>query len=200
MKPTQTKLWFILNLKISFKINLKPSGTRFQRGVLLGNHTFLCFYILVNWPFYVSIWHFLSSIPSPELVLAQTSSDPVYSGSDVEAGMFQFPPPGSGFKKEEEEHEEEAGADVQDHTQTHVHTVKTQTQDPHSSSCSSLPPHVSRPLLPILSSVSLVSGSWCRLLLNFLLGLLPLCSSTCSLMLLLRPAGLYGIRVWRRWR
>lgn len=64
-------------------------------------------------------------------------SDQFRSRSDVEAGVSQFPPLGSDFKKEEEEHEEEAGANVQDHTQTHVHTVKTQTQDPHTSSCTS---------------------------------------------------------------
>lgn len=113
--------------------------------------------------------------------------------------MFQFPPPGSDFEEEEEEHEEEAGADIQDHAQAHVHAVKTQTQYPHASSCSSSSPHLSRLLLLGFPSVSLVFGSrlWLlRLLLCFLLSLLPLSSSQ----LLLRPAGLYGIRVWRRCR
>lgn len=149
-------------------------------------------------PFNVSVWHLLSSIPSPELVLAQTSSDPVLSRSNVEAGMSEFPPPGSDFKEEEEEHEEEAGADVQDHTETHVHAVKTKTQDPHTSSCSSFP-HVPSHLPPPLHPVSLVSWSRFRLLFSFLLWLLPLSSSSSfSSVLLLRPAGLYWIRVWRR--
>lgn len=109
----------------------------------------------------------------------------------MEVGVSELPPPGSDFEEEEEQHEEEAGEDVQDHTQTHVHAVKTQTQtqDPHSSPCSSsstvpgqCPPLVSRARLwPLLS---------------FLLWLHPLSSSySSSSVLRLRPAGMH--RVWR---
>lgn len=80
--------------------------------------------------------------------------------------MSQLPSPGSDFKEEEEEHEEEAGADVQDHTQAHVHTVKTQAQDPHPPPCS---PFRHLPLM------GLVSGSRFWLLLLWSAGLCRVC-------------------------
>lgn len=80
---------------------------------------------------------------------------PGRSGSDVEAGGAELPPPGSHFKEEEEEHEEEAGAHVQHHTQTHVHTVKAQKPDsaPSSSHIHHLPP-----LLPLHSLARSLGG------------------------------------------